>query len=255
MNALSEGRLSPGKASKLAGKLSWGACALFHRVGRAMLRPLFDQKSRRDGKMCAELERALRWWLSVLHEGLSEKRRWRTEPKPVVHLFCDARGTPPHLAAVLFDEKSCYFTHMTPPESVLAQFQSRKDAQIVGLELLAISLGLCTFEARLSNRCVVVHPDNTGSECSVRRGTARSFDHAQLVHEQWLQAARHGMELVIRRVSTKDNIADLPSRPDADTLETMGAIGAKEVPPVLADPYLEDATWQILWERWKPWFV
>ena len=31
-------QLLPGTASKLAGKLSWGASQLFHRVGRAMLR-------------------------------------------------------------------------------------------------------------------------------------------------------------------------------------------------------------------------
>ena len=46
----------------------------------------------------------------------------------------------------------------------------------------------------------------------MRRGSAKSMDHAQLVHEQWLQAAEYGMELFIRRVGTDDNIADLPSR-------------------------------------------
>ena len=44
--ALQSGRLSAGLASKLAGKLSWGCAALFHRVGRAMIRPVYDQKSR-----------------------------------------------------------------------------------------------------------------------------------------------------------------------------------------------------------------
>jgi hypothetical protein len=57
--ALSTLHLSPGRASKLAGKLAWGTTHLFHRLGRAMLRPLFDQRSRRDGHVCAELARSL----------------------------------------------------------------------------------------------------------------------------------------------------------------------------------------------------
>ena len=52
------------------------------------------------------------------------------------------------------------------------------------------------------------------SDCkvSIRRGSARAWDHAQLVHSQWRQAALAGMHLFIKRVATDDNIADLPSR-------------------------------------------
>mgnify|MGYP006974868507 FL=1 len=49
--ALSEDKLCPGIASKLAGKLNWGGAYLFHRIGRAMLRPIYDQQARRDGSM------------------------------------------------------------------------------------------------------------------------------------------------------------------------------------------------------------
>ena len=38
------------------------------------------------------------------------------------------------------------------------------------------------------------------------------WDHAQLVHAQWLHAAREKVTLFIKRVGSKDNIADLPSR-------------------------------------------
>ncbi len=89
--ALHEDRLAPGMASKLAGKLAWGASNLFRcvlsvvrcgvswhcsghpfarKLGRAMLRPIFDQKSRRDGKMSPELRRALVWWLQILRADL-----------------------------------------------------------------------------------------------------------------------------------------------------------------------------------------
>ena len=77
---------------------------------------------------------------------------------------------------------------------------------------------------------MVIHSDNRGAEVcplflvcagfvvalrwqvSCRRGTARQWDHCQLVHAQWTQAAKLGVELFITRVNTDDNVADLPSR-------------------------------------------
>ena len=85
--ALTAGFLAPGAASKLAGRLSWGAGALFRRLGRAMLRPVFDQKTRRDGKISPELAAALQWWLQVLKSGLAELKEWRAPPQQPLHLF------------------------------------------------------------------------------------------------------------------------------------------------------------------------
>ena len=79
---LEAGLLLPGDASKLAGKLAWACSHIFKRILRAMLRrvlvgvaffdasqccdrPIFDQKTRRDGRMSAELVQALGWWLNV----------------------------------------------------------------------------------------------------------------------------------------------------------------------------------------------
>ena len=101
---------------------------------------------------------------------------------------------------------------MAVPEDILAFFNVRKDNQIMGLELLAISLGLSSFEHLLKKRRVVIHSDNTGSEAACNKGTARSWDHAQLVHAQWLHAAILGINMHVIRVATDDNIADLPSR-------------------------------------------
>ena len=43
------GTLMPGCAEKLAGRLSWAAQFMFFRVGRAMLRPIFDQRNVGNG--------------------------------------------------------------------------------------------------------------------------------------------------------------------------------------------------------------
>ncbi len=79
-------------------------------------------------------------------------------------MFCDARGSPPHVAAVLFIAGRVLFTHMTPAASLLAHFKRRRDNQIMGLELLGVSLGLSTFESLLAGRSVVIHCDNSGAE-------------------------------------------------------------------------------------------
>ncbi len=162
--ALSEEHLPPGASSKLGGKLSWGGSRLFRRLGRAMLRAIFDQRSKHDGWLSPELRRALRWWIAVLKLRLAELRKWRQEDEPPVHLFGDARGVPPNLGAVVFIGGSCLYTHMELPEHVMHQFLRRRDSQIMALELLAISLGLSTFESILWGRNVMIHSDSTGSE-------------------------------------------------------------------------------------------
>ena len=157
-------RLAPGEASKMAGRLSWGSSHLFRKLGRAMLRPLFDQKTRRDGRMPPELERSLRWWEEVLQRGLCEGRKWKQEQRQPVNLFCDASGFPAYLGAVVMVDDKCYYTHMAPSSELMGMFRRRRDNQIMGLELLSISLGLCTFENLIRGRNVIVHSDNTGSE-------------------------------------------------------------------------------------------
>ena len=44
---------------------------------------------------------------------------------------------------------------MRAPEHVVARFHNRKNNQIMGLELLAVSLGLGTFESILAGKKVV----------------------------------------------------------------------------------------------------
>ena len=47
---------------------------------------------------------------------------------------------------------------------MLGLFRRRRDKQIMGLELLAISLGLSTFRGMLAHRNVIMYCDNRGAE-------------------------------------------------------------------------------------------
>jgi hypothetical protein len=51
--ALGCGVLHRGAAQKLAGRLSWSTQFIFHKLGRAMLRPIFTQKFARDGRIAS----------------------------------------------------------------------------------------------------------------------------------------------------------------------------------------------------------
>lgn len=218
------------------------------KLGRAMLRPIFDQKTRRDGHMSPELRRALIWWVEILQSKLCERRLWKGPQLEPVHLFCDASGSPALLGAVLITGDRCCYTHYTPPAELVNGFRRRRDNQIMGLELLAISLGLCTFADMIRGRNVVIHCDNTGAEAAIRRGSAVSLDHAQLVHTQWTHAAEQGLCLHVLRVSTHDNIADLPSRGAFRMLELAGA---ELFEPILQSQYWDTNTWEALHECWR----
>ena len=161
--ALETKRLAPGAASKMAGRLMWACGNMFHRIGRATLRPIFDQCTRRDGQLSMELQHSLQWWRHVLKSKITETTAWTGVAGPVVHIFCDAAGSG-GMGAVLFTDKGTYFVHMQAPAAVTKNFVVRADNQIMGLELLAISLALSSFEDLIRKRRVVIHSDNTGSE-------------------------------------------------------------------------------------------
>ena len=235
--AFDTGLLSAGDSQKLAGRLSWAQTHMFHRVGRAMLRRIFDQRWTRTGKVSKALRAALLWWCNVLEVGICEERKWGCSGQPPICIFVDARGEPPRCAAVAFIDGECHYTDGKPSDRIMAGFQNRKDAQICGLEMLAIALGLSSFSDELRGRNVAVYSDNKGAEAATRRGSARSWDHCQIIHEVWTMALRIGAHLWIERVSSEDNISDLPSREEYRLLQE--GFNAKWRKPVIGQVFLD----------------
>ena len=171
-------------------------------------------------------------------------RPWQLPPTRPVQLFCDARGSPPRLAAVLYThDGQSFYTDVAPPDRILKLFSKREDGQICGLELCAIALGLSTFADHCEGHKVRVWSDNTGSENSMRRGSARAWDHNQIVHAIWVKAAMLGCHMIVDRVPTKDNIADLPSREQYKLLELMGT---QRVEPFLDSMFWDESAWDTL---------
>jgi len=239
--ALISGVLAPGDASKLAGKLQWACQHMFHKLGRAMLRPLYDQIRRRTGKVDAELRAVLVWWANILSSNMVELRRWNVPDTEPVHLFCDAAGAPARVAAVLWVDGQWLFSDGPPPAKVLELWTVRADQQIMGLELLSIALALSVFEEQLRGRKVVIRSDNSGAEWCTRNGVARSFDHCHLIHQMWAHISRCHIFAWICRVPTDDNLADLPSRQEYGILEKR--VHAKFCPPRFDEGYMRPEVW------------
>ena len=145
-----------------------GASRMFFKLGRAMLQPIFAQQRRHTRAMNDSLPRALNWWLQVFDLDIVDKRSWTAAASAPIHLFCDASSSPAHLGVVAFIDNEILWSHMAPSGALLRNFAHREDKQIMGLELLAISLGLCTFGDALRGRKVVVYSDNSGSEVRER---------------------------------------------------------------------------------------
>ena len=187
--------------------------------------------------MDSPLHVALKWWKRVLAMDLCEVHEWAVTKRPVAHLFVDAAGSPARCAAVLFLDGKWSYTDGKPSAALMNRLNDRCDNQIMALETMAIALGLSTFEEELEQRSVIVYSDNKGAEAATRKGTAKSWDHCELIHEIWTHAALNKIRVWIVRVPSDDNISDLPSRFEYGMLEELGAVWRA---PGIAKPMLED---------------
>ena len=63
----------------------------------------------------------------------------------------------------------------------------------------------------------------SGAEDATSRGSARAWDHNQIIHEVWSICFEHKIDLWIERVASKYNIADSPSRGEHKIMAELGA--------------------------------
>ena len=179
----------------------------------------------------------------MLRLNLAQTRGFAQAPAAPAWLFVDARSTPARVAAVLVTDGRAWYSDVEPPERFLRHFRPRGDGQITSLELLSIAFALCTFGSLLKGKHIWLFSDNSGAECGTRRGSARAWDHACLVHSIWLRAAKLGAQLWVDRVPSAENIADPPSR---EAYDLMSAIGAAWVAPALDEELATPSAWRSL---------
>ena len=112
-------RRCAGEASKLAGALSWGASHQFRRVGRAMVRPLFQHAHGYGKRLSGNVRDSLSWWHEVLSNRIVEMRKFKASGQAPVLMWADARGSPPRLAAVALIDGQWHFCDMEPRSDIM----------------------------------------------------------------------------------------------------------------------------------------
>eukprot|EP00959_Pyramimonas_sp_CCMP1952_P060473 1263509-Pyramimonas_sp.AAC.1 len=208
-----------------------------------MLRPHFAHQHCRSSRIRRPLELALHWWIQVLELRLHEVAQWEQGEMPAAHVFCDARSTPPRVAAVLFMGGEVPRAELAPDAELMQSFKCRRDGQIMGFEVLAIALGLSSLDGRLTGRALEVFSDNSGAERSVARASAKDWGRTALVHGTWPLAARMSLSIWARRVPSKSNISDGPSR---EVYKLLQFIGARQVPAALGARFHAPEAWEAL---------
>ena len=148
------------------------------------------------------------------------------------------------MAAVLFIDGEVLYAELAPDAELMQISKRRRDGQVMGLEVLAIALGLSSLEGRLTGRALEVFSDNSGAERSVARASAKDWDHTALVHGIWSLAARMSLSIWVHRVPSKSNISDGPSR---EVYKLLQCIGARQVPAALDARFRAPEAWEALW--------
>ncbi len=89
---LREGTMSPAQAGKLAGRLSWGASAVYGRGARVYLAPLFWHAHQPGHKLTGRVVRALEWWHAFLQAVPVRRVPLHWTQRARVSAWADATG-------------------------------------------------------------------------------------------------------------------------------------------------------------------
>ena len=212
------------EAAIMAGRLSFASEFLFRRLGRAMLRPIFAQKTNKTGAINNTLDSALKWWEIALERHCAENYYYDNEDELTAVLFCDASGEPGHLCAVLFIGGHSFYCHTEVPAAWKEWVKVRNDSQIMAWELLAVLYGLEAFADLIRGRTLRIWTDNEGCRGSITAGGARSDDHNAIIHRIWCFCFENCVNPWCSRVPTDDNISDGPTRGDFSVVRALGCI-------------------------------
>jgi len=234
---------SPSRASKLAGKLSWGASAVFGRGARVYLMPLFYHASGRSKVVSRRMMAALQWWLRYLEARpvrIVSLLQWQ---RPRLLLYTDATGSG-NMAWVAEVGSHRLYSRTVVPTSLRKWARFRKN-QIATWELAAAICGLWYFLAgpqQLDPGAEIqMFVDSTVALGTLMRGCSRQKDWNAMVADIWFRTAVCSHLLLCWRVPSAQNLADAPTRAADKRVQMIQ----------LQEAGFEEVLWQ--WPRQVPW--
>ena len=223
---LADDKLTPGHASKLCGRLAFLNSRGSNKIGRGLLRPLVWRQScaRRDVTLTPRLWFALKWFLAVLDQACSRRINLglRILP-PVVLIYSDAEQNG-HIGAVAeFPSGQMYYLQGHLPWKIKRLFRRRK-TNIVAYDLLAALVAIVSVcPSWLWHMRVQHFIDSTSALACVVRVFSSKTDLSLIAGRLWFETCAMQVDYRAEYVSTKQNLADGPSRCDRSLMETLDA--------------------------------
>ena len=214
--SLDSDHLSQTQAGKLAGQNTFACSALAGKVGRAPNKALYARQHMPLGRH-TRLSKTLRFSLRWIVESLpyAPSRRFASAFSSVRAVtYIDAQSDGDLGACVLRARAdgsyTGFYTYFSLPRSIKRFFQ-RYQNPIQIFECCAALLLLWTFPDLTGS--TVIFCDNIGQQATLSRGySLRNEECTPIAHMFWVEATSRGLEPWTARVSSKDNLADGPSR-------------------------------------------
>ncbi len=231
---LEEDRCDAAIASKFAGRFSWTVTMQADKVGRAYIRGWYAAAHAPlpGGKLRVWHRFGCYWWLQYLHRRpVAEHMPWGMCRRHA-RIWADAAGETRWLAAVLWLDGVFYWTRWRCDDALWSQLLHRLDHNIGTQEMLAVILALYTWMDLLDGVVVTIYTDNEGVRYSLISGTSRLPEVALSAARFWQLATDRRWGILIRRVESKSNIADGPTR---DNLKLVRKLVATWSVPALPE--------------------
>ena len=208
------------EAAKLRGRLTWAACGMFGKCGRAGQAALLQRQYRDDvSYLSPELTKSLNFYKTLVQ--IVEPRQIFLGPstQPPIVFYTDASWEPremssPGLGYIMChpDLKTIQAGATKVPAEVLQCFEDRQ-TQIMPLEALAILQCFSVFaDQPIRGRDLLIFVDNQSVCAAVAKGACSSADCAHIVSACHLLWAKLGCRLWIEWVASDDNPSDGLSR-------------------------------------------
>jgi len=228
---LSKGTLTSGEASSLRGKLYFSCTTAFGKIGRAALQSFIERQYHSTTKLLTStLIFTLNFFLELLEYLPPRMVELDRQKRPTLLVWSDAMYDMDtrvgRLGFVVYEPETGQFYHSSwiVPQWVFAMFIHKRQ-YIAQLEILAALAVYFTMPVSMTRFRDILHfIDNSGAISSLLHGTSRKPDNSLLVSVFHLFNAGLQARPYWHWVSSKANIADLPSRGDFDLLNSLGSI-------------------------------
>ena len=204
---------------KLIGRLSFARSAIFARFARSLLAPLNRKlKSMAYTPELPHEERiVLTAWPSFLGRPCAKLRKpFCSLPEFMLYTDVSLKGDRGVLADILSKTQGKkplpaeFAISNKAPSILLGCF--RESSQIYGLEFFAILAAIFQLKGILRGRPVTIFRDNESAAQALAKGGANHPPAAAMIAQFWLFPDRYSISIWIERVSSGDNLADLPTR-------------------------------------------